>query len=790
MADRIPGVGLYQLRIFGGLHLDGPGGGAVGLASRRRPLALLAALAAQGEQGLSRDRAAALLWGDTDDRHALRSLSDALYTIRAELGPDAVLSSATELKLNPSVVESDVAAFTAALRRGDRAAAVAAWGGPLLEGFHVAGAESFEEWLDGARRRFGGEFSDALEGLAAAARKKGDFAAAVGWLRRLAALDPYNSRVAIELARTLVQARDPGNALQLLRDHVRELRSALGAEPDAAVLRLIAELRAGSAAAPAGVEGLVRPGRPLFDTGSGDGWGSDDGSAAGAGPRGAGASGAPAGSAGRRSTAGRALQLVATRPGLAAVALVVLGVAGWGALRLAQARFGPPIRRLVVLPLRNLTGDTTLKPLVDGMTEELTARLGQVAGLEVVSRTTAEHYRDTKLSSAAIAAELGVEGLLEGAVVRWAPRLHVTIQVIDARRDLHLGAKTVDLSSDSLDVVPAELAHVVMQSLRIEPTLEEQRRLETHVSRNPRVTALLTQGRWEEALAADSSDARAWAARSIAMSMKSWMPTDSPSWRATPYVLAAKEAAARAVSLDSNESEAQHALGVAASVNNDYQLAERALRRAIALQPSNAVAISDLAGLLPLVGRTDEALAEARRATRLDPLSGMVRVSLNWVLLVARRWDEYERAAQEWLRIWPSPDSLASLIGGSLMIVRFCQGRPEEAAASLDTSLQINHAWASRAYDPMRLIILAKLGRLDEARAMLRRLEARSWTRQFWLAWAYAAVGETEKAVAAYRNSAAMYEGGLQGTVLTCLADPLRTDPRWPELLGLLNIRP
>jgi adenylate cyclase len=449
-----------------------------------------------------------------------------------------------------------------------------------------------------------------------------------------------------------------------------------------------------------------------------------------------------------------------------------------------------PIHRISVLALRNLTGDSTVGALADGLTEELTARIGRVAALQVTSSNSAMQYRGSPLSTAQIAHALGVEGVIEGALVRWKDRARITVQTIDARSDRHFGAVTLERSWDSLFTAPAELADSVLRALRVQPTPEERRRVDRRSPRSTAVAALLARGRWERALAVDSTDARAWAAKSIAMAIKSWLPTDSPSWRAAPYVQAAREAAVRAVSLDSNESEAQHALGNAAVAANDFPLAERALRRAIALQPSNAVAISDLAGLLPLVGRTEEGLAEARRATRLDPLSPMVRVNLNWVLLVAQRWDEYDRAAREYLRIWPDPQSRADLIGGSLMIARLCEGRPEEAAAALDTAFRINNTWASRTYDPMRLIILAKLGRMDEARTMLRRLEARPWFRQFWMAWAYAAVGDSEKAVAAFRNAAAMYEGGLQATVQTCLADPLRKDPRWPELLGLLNMRP
>lgn len=781
---------MYQLQLFGGLHLDGPTGAFTGRVQQRRPLALLAVLAVAGERGVSRDILAGLLWGNTDDKHALRSLSDALYIVRSDLTPDAVISSTpTELRLNAAVVESDVATFLRSLALSDSAAAVEVYRGPLLEGFHVPGAQPFEEWLDAERRRFATTFADALERLALEARKAGDLSAAVTWWRRLAAEDPYNSRVAVELARELALAGDPGNALQSLREHVALLRSGLDAEPNAEVMRTIEELRGGvggplaagigSGAAGPGSASSARAPAARTDAGLELPRELEVGAPA---PATVGVTGAadPT-SAGRRRFSRRAAWTLAV-----VFAVAVLVVLGRPAAYRVGLLPGPPIHRIAVLPLQNLTGDSTNGPLVEGVTEELTARLGSVAAIAVISRTTAMHYRGSRLTTAEIARELDVDGVIEGAVALSRGRARVTVQTIEARTDRHLGAATVELPWDSLFTVTAQLADTVLQTLRVEPTADELSRLR-RAAPNPAVTALLRQHKWEEALALDSTNARAWAAKSLRMSVLSWMPTRDPTWRAAPYVRAAREAADRALQLDSREAMAWHAYGNAASVRNDLTDAERTLRRAVALQPSNADARSDLAGVLTLLGRMDEALDEVRRATRLDPQSWMVRVNLNWVLLVAKRWDEYDSAAAEWLRLgWGK----SPLIGGSQMIVTLCRGRPREALAQVDTSLDLEGQSATKEHDLMRAIIFARLGQMDSARAIVRRAEqlTNELVRKFWLAWAYAWIGETDRAVNAYRDSYAMGEGGLQGTVQTCLSDPLRQDPRWPELLGLLNI--
>jgi DNA-binding SARP family transcriptional activator len=115
---------LYSLRVVGGLQLRGPSGPVTGRATHRRPLALLAVLAVAGERGATRDQLAGLLWGETDDHRALSELSNALYLIHRELGPNAVVSQATQLRLDAAAVDSDIRAFRAALERRDGAAAV------------------------------------------------------------------------------------------------------------------------------------------------------------------------------------------------------------------------------------------------------------------------------------------------------------------------------------------------------------------------------------------------------------------------------------------------------------------------------------------------------------------------------------------------------------------------------------------------------------------------------------------------------------------------------------------
>jgi DNA-binding SARP family transcriptional activator len=233
---------VLRLLTFGGpglVHDDGS------VAPRVRPprLALLAALAAAGERGVTRDRLMALLWPDSDDARGRHSLRQSLYTLRQELGRDVVLARGAALVLDDAAVASDIADFRAALARDDRRCAVAIASKPFLDGFYLPGAPDFERWVEAERARFATMVTGALHALAREASDAGDRRAAVEWWRQLVALDPLSGHVAAGYAQALATDGDRARALDFVRRHEALVRRELDAEPDAEVRRLGAKLR-------------------------------------------------------------------------------------------------------------------------------------------------------------------------------------------------------------------------------------------------------------------------------------------------------------------------------------------------------------------------------------------------------------------------------------------------------------------------------------------------------------------------------------------------------------------
>jgi DNA-binding SARP family transcriptional activator len=225
------------LRVLGGLWLDDGDGRSSGRGAQRRRLALLTLLALSPGRRITRDKALASLWPENSSVEGRRRLSSAVYDLRTMLGDDAIESGGDELWVAPAAaLRTDVDDFEAAFARGDAEAALAAYGGPLLDGVHLSGAPEFEEWIASQRERLRRLYLQGLEQAAATRLASGDDAGAVSASLRLADLEPLSGHAALVAVTTLVGAGDRPHALHVARAHAARVRRELGVESDDAVL--------------------------------------------------------------------------------------------------------------------------------------------------------------------------------------------------------------------------------------------------------------------------------------------------------------------------------------------------------------------------------------------------------------------------------------------------------------------------------------------------------------------------------------------------------------------------
>ena len=240
---------MLRLRTFGGLSIEN-GAAIGGKAANRRPLALLALLAASGSRGLSRDKILALLWPESDAERGRNSLSQLIAVLRRELAVDDLLLGTSELRVNSGVLSCDVIDFEQRIAAHDLESATQLYTGPFLDGVFLKNASEFEHWVDQERARLRHAQGDALEELAARATAAGDHVSAVRVWRQRAVLEPTDSRAARALMESLVESGDPAGALAHYRVHLSLLRDDLALEPDAALSEFAAAVQRGTSRAP------------------------------------------------------------------------------------------------------------------------------------------------------------------------------------------------------------------------------------------------------------------------------------------------------------------------------------------------------------------------------------------------------------------------------------------------------------------------------------------------------------------------------------------------------------
>ncbi len=369
------------------------------------------------------------------------------------------------------------------------------------------------------------------------------------------------------------------------------------------------------------------------------------------------------------------------RLAVAAASLGTLAIAAGTLLRRLPGRPArPPVPVIAVLPFKNL-GQPTDQYFADGLTDEVTSRLAAVAGLAVISRTSADQYRDTRKPLKQVGQELGAAYLLEGSV-RWdrsAPsasgrgQVRVTPQLIRAGDDVHLWAEAFDAELGEVFQLQTAIAARVAGALEVALRPPERAALEEGGTNDPDAYDLYLRGNdylgrgnsgatlaaaqdlYEKAVALDPRFALAWARLSLAHIHTFWHGHD----RTPTRLVAAKRAADSAFALAPTMAEAQIALGYYYyRGHRDYTRALEHFEVARRRQPNDADLLAGIGLVLGRQGRWDEAIVALSEAVRHDPRSNLRAFNLGSTLSAARRFPEAERELGRAITLapdWGSP---------------------------------------------------------------------------------------------------------------------------------------
>ena len=236
-----------RLRTFGSVYLARDGQMMSGAAGQRRLLAILAVVAAAGDEGISRDKLLALLWAEADPDKSRHALTQSLYHIKKALGVERVFAPGVDLRLDPSLISSDVGDFQRAVHEHRWEDVIALYSGPFADGFTLTGAAEFDMWASAERSRFARQFGDALLALAERATTAADSSAERRLLERLVDHDPLDAKAVSRLLACLIATGDRAEALRQAKVYETRMREDLDLPPDDVVLDVLATLRRGNA---------------------------------------------------------------------------------------------------------------------------------------------------------------------------------------------------------------------------------------------------------------------------------------------------------------------------------------------------------------------------------------------------------------------------------------------------------------------------------------------------------------------------------------------------------------
>jgi TolB-like protein/DNA-binding SARP family transcriptional activator/Tfp pilus assembly protein PilF len=676
-----------RLKLFGGLSIETDAGPLTGRAAQRRRLALLALLAparARGSAGVSRDKLIAYLWPDASAENGRHFLSDSVYRINQALAGDAIVAAGDELRLDAARLPSDVAEFEDAIARGEHERAVSCYAGPFLDGFFLSDAPELERWVEGQRDRLAREYARALEALAGAAAKRGDRAVAVHWWRRLAAHDPYSSRIALRLMQALDAAGDRAEAIQHAGIHEQLVEEELEMQPDAAVREMAEKLKA-------------ERGSRFVGRGSTD-------------PQEESAAVAPVLS--QVESRDSSAVLVASAPlrrrrGVRVVLLsAVLGVlsvavAGlWWRERARERSAALPVRTIAVLPFANLSAEPENDYFSDGITEELITLLGKVEGLAVASRTSSFSYKNRPVDVRDVGRRLGVGAVVEGSVRKSGSRIRITAQLVSTANGYELWSDAYDREMEDVLAIQEEISRAIVG--RLTGTLADPTRirLAEASTQDPAAYDLYLKGRFawhertrdglrraveffEQAVAKAPNYARAYVGLADAYAVSAFYDYLAPR-DAYPK---AEAAARRALELDATLAAPHATMGyVLTYYHLDWSRAEEEFKRALALDPGYSTAHQWYANLLTAAARFDEAEREMRLAQEADPLSLIANAALGWSFYYAQQYEAALAQCERTLAMNPGFE-LAHLWGGWALDA---MGRTSEAREWIGRAVQLS----------------------------------------------------------------------------------------------------
>jgi TolB-like protein/Tfp pilus assembly protein PilF/predicted Ser/Thr protein kinase len=510
-----------------------------------------------------------------------------------------------------------------------------------------------------------------------------------------------------------------------------------------------------------------------------------------------------------RSIAAAPVAAVASQPwwrgkarlGIASIVLVVL-LAGAGWLYRSRTGGGESIDSLAVLPFVNGSGDPNTEYLSDGITESLINSLSQLPKLEVKSRDSAFHYKGKDPDAETVGRELGVRAVFKGRVTQVGENLAISAELIDARNNDHIWGEQYSRKASDIFALQGDIAKEITTALRMRLTGEDEKRMAKSYTASPEAYQYYLKGRYwwnkrkedgfnkgreyfQQAIEKDPTYALAYSGLADSYSLLAEYGYVAPR-ESYPR---AREAALKALEIDDTLAEGHASLAWVKTIYDwDRSGGEKEFHRAIELNPAYATAHFWHSLALVSMGRSEEAIAEQKRALQLDPLSLIINRVLGVDFYYARHYDQV--IEQEQLTLDMDPNF--AFVHMQLCLTYFQKSMYKEGIAECEKELVVSprHPYALSALG----YAYAVAGRRPEAQKMLDQLNAISeqkYVPAISKVGVYVGLGDKEKA---FEWLGKAYEDRSIGSSFAMIKadpiyDPLRSDPRFTDLLRRMNLQ-
>jgi eukaryotic-like serine/threonine-protein kinase len=473
-----------------------------------------------------------------------------------------------------------------------------------------------------------------------------------------------------------------------------------------------------------------------------------------------------------------------------------------GSASLPSRRSTRAITSLAVLPFENAAADPEAEYLSDGITESLINILAQLPKLHVMARSTVFRYKGQAIDPQAVGRELNVRAVLTGRVSQRGDTLSIATELVDVANGWQLWGEQYHRKRADLLAVQDAMAREIAGRLRLRLTGEEKKRLARRYTRNTDAYHCYLKGRYywnkrtpedlkrgieffNQAIEKDPHYTLAYAG--LADSYYLLAGTAFAALAPGEAFPKAKAAALKALELDDSLAEAHTSLATILVNEWDWGGAAKEFERSIELNPGYATARHWYAFYLTALGRLDEAIREGQRAQELDPLSVIINRDLGLIYYYARKPDRAIEQYCKSLELDPNFALTHQALGRAYLL----KGMREDALAALRLAAALSSD--SVAMCAALAHALAETGSVVEARKILADLierSRRSYVSPTNIAVVYAGLGENDEAMECLEKALAEHNAGLMMLKVHPVFDPLRSDPRYQDLLRRIGLAP